>query len=70
MLCASALGGCGRGVLQPAGPIGDADSQILLNAVAIMSVIVVPTIGALLGIAWWFRASNSRARYRPDFVYS
>jgi cytochrome o ubiquinol oxidase subunit 2 len=30
----------------------------------------VPTIIAILIFAWWFRASNPRARYRPDFVYS
>lgn len=64
------LGGCAQGVLQPQGPIGEADAIILLNAVGIMSVIVVPTIVALLVIAWWFRASNARARYQPSFVYS
>jgi cytochrome o ubiquinol oxidase subunit II len=67
---AFALGGCARGVLQPQGPIGEADAMILLNAVGIMSVIVVPTIVALLAIGWWFRASNTRARYQPSFVYS
>jgi cytochrome o ubiquinol oxidase subunit II len=70
-LClALALGGCAGGVLQPRGPIGSADSIILLDAVGIMSVIVVPTIAALLAIAFWFRASNTRARYQPSFVYS
>jgi cytochrome o ubiquinol oxidase subunit 2 len=65
-----ALAGCSGGVLQSQGPIGAADAKILLNAVGIMSVIVVPTIVALLAIAWWFRASNTRARHLPDFVYS
>lgn len=65
-----ALSGCAAGVLQPQGPIAGANALILLNAVAIMSAIVVPTIAALVGIAWWFRASNRRARYQPDFVYS
>ena len=67
---ALALGGCAGGVLQPRGPIGEADAIILLDAVGIMSVIVVPTIVALLAIGWWFRASNGRARYQPSFVYS
>jgi cytochrome o ubiquinol oxidase subunit II len=31
---------------------------------------VVPTIVATLAFAWWFRSSNSSARYRPDFIYS
>jgi hypothetical protein len=32
--------------------------------------IVISTILAKLGVAFWFRSSNSRARYRPDFTYS
>jgi cytochrome o ubiquinol oxidase subunit II len=67
---AAVLGGCGGGVLEPKGPIGDANAKILLNAVGIMSTIVVPTIVALVAIGWWFRASNTRARYQPSFVYS
>jgi len=67
---AAALGGCSGGILQPQGPVGAAGSKILLNAVGIMSVIVVPTIVALLVIGFWFRASNTRARYQPSFVYS
>ena len=50
--------------------MGAQERQILLNALAIMLVVVVPTIGAALMFAWWFRASNTRATYRPDFVYS
>ena len=70
-LCpALALSGCAGGVLQPRGPVGAANSIILLDAVGIMSAIVVPTIVALIVFAWWFRASNRRARYRPQFVYS
>jgi cytochrome o ubiquinol oxidase subunit 2 len=64
------LSGCAGGILQPRGPIGGANSIILLDAVGIMSAIVVPTIIAVAICAWWFRASNTRARYRPDFVYS
>jgi len=63
-------GGCSGGVLDPQGPIGAANRLILLDALGIMLVIVVPTIAAILLFGWWFRASNTRARYRPDFVYS
>src|SRR5215218_6286740 len=65
----STCSGCG-GVLDPQGPIGSAEKMILLNALAIMSAIVIPTIIATLGFAWWFRASNTKARYLPTFVYS
>ncbi len=66
------LAGCSTStsVLSPAGPIADANRTILLNALTIMLAIGIPTILAALAFAWWFRASNTRARYRPDFVYS
>src|SRR5246127_3955620 len=64
------LSNCSGGVLDPQGPIGAANRLILLNALGIMLVIVVPTIIAILAFGWWFRESNTRARYRPDFVYS
>jgi len=57
-------------ILAPAGPIGDANRTILFNALAIMLAIVIPTILATLGFAWWFRAGNDKAKRRPDFVYS
>src|SRR5579863_700341 len=65
-----ALAGCHTAVLSPAGPIGAADRSILLDALAIMLAIVVPTILATLAFAWWFRASNTRARRVPTWSYS
>jgi cytochrome o ubiquinol oxidase subunit 2 len=65
-----ALGGCSEGVLDPKGPIAEAERQILFNSLGIMLAIVIPTILATLGVAFWFRSSNRRARYRPDFAYS
>jgi cytochrome o ubiquinol oxidase subunit 2 len=66
----AALGGCTEGVFDPKGPIAVAERQILLNALGIMLAIVIPVILATLGVAFWFRASNERARYRPNFAYS
>jgi cytochrome o ubiquinol oxidase subunit 2 len=70
LLGAATLGGCTEGVLDPKGPIAAAERQILFNSLGIMLAIVIPTMLATLGAAWWFRASNTRARYRPDFEYS
>jgi len=67
---AAILGGCNEGVLDPKGPIAVANRQILLNSLGIMLAIVIPVIVATLGVAFWFRASNTRARYRPGFEYS
>jgi cytochrome o ubiquinol oxidase subunit 2 len=70
LIGAAALGGCSEGVLDPKGPIAAAGREILFNSLAIMLAIVIPTILATIGIAFWFRSSNRRARYRPDFTYS
>src|SRR6266700_1841769 len=70
LVSAVALGGCTEGVLDPKGPIAADERQILFNALGIMLAIVIPTILATLGVAAWFRASNKRARYLPDFEYS
>src|ERR1700676_165287 len=64
------LSGFSEGVLDPKGPIAAAERLILINALGIMLAIVIPTILATLGVAFWFRSSNRRARYRPNFSYS
>ncbi|HWY25344.1 MAG TPA: ubiquinol oxidase subunit II [Nevskia sp.] len=69
-LLAPGLAGCSTGVLDPHGPIGSAERVILLDSLAIMLVVVVPTILATVAFAWWFRSSNTRARYLPDWAYS
>ena len=64
------LAACHPAVLTPAGPVGEGDRIVLLDSLSIMLAIVVPTIVTILGFAYWFRASNRRARYLPDFAYS
>jgi cytochrome o ubiquinol oxidase subunit 2 len=61
---------CNRGVLDPVGPVGGAEKLILINSTAIMLAIIVPTIIATIAVAWWFRAGNSKAVYRPSWEYS
>lgn len=63
------LSGCG-GVLDPKGPVGAAEKLILVDSFAVMMIIVIPVILATIGFAWWFRASNTRAKYRPDWNFS
>jgi cytochrome o ubiquinol oxidase subunit 2 len=57
-------------ILDPQGPIGAAEKTILIDSVAIMLAIVLPTIAAIFGFAFWFRASNAKARYLPHWAYS
>ena len=48
---ATLVAGCAaRGVLDPQGPVGEAEKTILLNSLGIMLAIVIPTIVATLGV--------------------
>jgi cytochrome o ubiquinol oxidase subunit 2 len=67
---AAMLASCHEGVLDPRGPVGKAERVILYDSTAIMLAVVIPVIVFTLVFAWWFRARNSKARYRPDWEYS
>jgi cytochrome o ubiquinol oxidase subunit II len=64
------MASCSEGVLDPHGPVGKAERVILYDSTAIMLAVIIPVIVLTLVFAWWFRAKNSQARYRPDFEYS
>jgi len=57
-------------ILDPQGPIGAAEKTILIDSLAIMLAIVLPTILAIFAFSFWFRASNARAFHWPDWEYS
>jgi cytochrome o ubiquinol oxidase subunit 2 len=63
-------GGRAMNILDPQGPIGAADKTILIDSIAIMLAIVLPTIIAIFAFAFWFRDSNTRAFYWPNWEYS
>jgi len=56
--------------MDPQGPVSSAERLILFNATGIMLVVVVPVILMTLAFAWWYRSSNTRAVYRPDWSYA
>ena len=57
-------------ILDPQGPIAAANKMILIDSIAIMLAIVVPTIIAIFAFAWYFRQSNTRAFHWPNWEYS
>ena len=52
------LASCREGVLDPHGPVGQAERVILYDATAIMLAVVIPVIVLTLAFAWWFRSGN------------
>lgn len=57
-------------IFEPQGPIAAAEKTILIDSLGIMLAIVLPTIVAIFAFAFWFRASNTRAFYWPNWEYS
>ncbi|MGC8534135.1 MAG: ubiquinol oxidase subunit II [Rhizomicrobium sp.] len=64
------LGGCHYALLDPAGPIGQDELNIIYLATGLMLLVVVPVIFLTLLFAWRYRASNTKATYRPDWAHS
>ena len=64
------LGGCHYALLDPAGPIGRDELNIIYLATGLMLLVVVPVIVLTLVFAWRYRASNTAASYRPDWSHS
>jgi cytochrome o ubiquinol oxidase subunit 2 len=64
------LAACNRGILDPVGPVGQAEKMILINSTAIMLAIIIPTMLATVAFAFWFRRGNKKAKYLPDWEYS
>jgi cytochrome o ubiquinol oxidase subunit 2 len=64
------LSACAGWVGHPAGPISAAERMIFLDTFVIMLLIIVPVIFATIAFAWWYRASNERARRLPNWSFS
>lgn len=64
------LSACEPAVMNPAGPVAAGERTLLINSVLIMLTVIVPVIVLTLVFAWWFRAGNAKAKYRPEFTYS
>lgn len=64
------LSSCKWALMDPQGPIGQAEKSLIFTAVLLMLIVVVPVIVLTLVFAWHFRASNKKAVYRPDFHHS
>ncbi|MET3859087.1 cytochrome o ubiquinol oxidase subunit 2 [Rhizobium sp. OAE497] len=64
------LSSCSLAILDPLGPVGRGNAQILIDATIIMLAIVIPTIALAFWTAWRYRASNKKADYLPYWSYS
>jgi cytochrome o ubiquinol oxidase subunit 2 len=67
---AAVLSGCNLQVLNPAGDIAARQGNLILVATALMLIVIIPVIALTFWFAWRYRASNTRATYKPDWDHS
>ncbi|MFB6422092.1 MAG: cytochrome o ubiquinol oxidase subunit II [Candidatus Malihini olakiniferum] len=74
MLCllnaASLLSGCDMALMNPKGQIGLEQKSLILTALGLMLIVVIPVIVMTIAFAWNFRASNTQAKYTPNWSHS
>ena len=64
------LAGCSSDVMAPAGDVAVQLRNIMSISTFLMLLIVIPVMVAIGLFAWYYRASNERAEYDPDFHHS
>ena len=64
------MSGCDMLLLQPTGIVASQQKQIFLFSSAIMLVVVIPVIILTLLFSWRYRASNTHAKYTPNWDHN
>jgi cytochrome o ubiquinol oxidase subunit 2 len=64
------LSGCHYALLEPKGMIAADEKNLMILALGLMLLVVVPVIALTYGVAWRYRASNTKADYQPEWSHS
>jgi cytochrome o ubiquinol oxidase subunit 2 len=70
ILSAALLSGCDLLVLNPPGDVAARQGDLIVVATLLMLIVIVPVIALTFWFAWRYRASNTQARYTPDWDHS
>jgi cytochrome o ubiquinol oxidase subunit 2 len=70
LLASLPLAACNTVVMSPSGDIAQQQSQLIVTAIILMSLIVVPVIALTLLFAWRYRQANTEAVYTPEWAHS
>lgn len=67
---ATLLTGCNAVLLNPSGDIAVQQRNLIYLATGLMLIVIIPVIIATIVFAWRYRASNSQAKYEPEWHHS
>ena len=62
--------GCDWALFDPKGQIARDELTLLITCTVLMLLVVIPVIVLTLVFAWKYRASNTKARYEPNWSHS
>lgn len=57
-------------VLNPKGAIASAELELMVQAMLFMLIVAVPVFMLLFFFAWHYRASNTKAKYTPEWEHA
>jgi cytochrome o ubiquinol oxidase subunit 2 len=65
------LSGCSQMiVLHPHGPIAAEEKNLMLDALALMAIVVIPVLVLTVVLSIKYRASNKKAKYSPNWSHA
>jgi cytochrome o ubiquinol oxidase subunit II len=70
LLLTGLLSGCHFAILDPKGIIAASEKKLFIDAIGLMLLVVVPVIIMSLVIPFRYRATNTKAVYKPDWAHS
>ena len=70
--CTLLLAGCHAHypILDPKGIIAASEKKLLVESVLLMLIVIIPVMILSFVIPWRYRASNTKARYEPNWAHS
>ncbi|MGB9096482.1 cytochrome o ubiquinol oxidase subunit II [Erwinia sp.] len=64
------LSGCDSALLSPKGQVALEQRSLILTAFGLMMIVVIPAVLMAVVFAWKYRASNTNAKYSPNWSHS
>jgi len=64
------LSGCDSALLNPKGQIAMEQRSLILTAFGLMMIVVIPAVLMAVVFAWKYRATNTEAKYSPNWSHS
>lgn len=64
------LSGCDLAIFNPKGEIAEYEKWLLIISAGLMLIVIIPCIIMAIVFPWWFRESNKKATYKPEWQES